>query len=392
MDWLDWVLLIARVVVVFVVLLLTVVILIWVERKVIADMQTRKGPMRAGPRGILITLADGMKLFFKEGITPALVDRPVYLLAPILAVLPAFLAFAVIPFGPGVTLFGRHVPFQIANLSIGILWVLAMSSLMVYAIVLAGWSSGSNYPLIGGVRSSAQMVSYEVGMGLALVAVLMYSGTLQMSEIVASQDRIWNVIPQFPAFIIYLIAGLAETNRPPFDLPEAESELVAGYHTEYSGIKFAMFYLGEYLNTITVAAIAVTLFLGGWRGPAPDVLPWLWPLVWFLLKLLGIVYLYIWIRATLPRIRYDRLMAFGWKVLIPFGLLWVLATGAVVILPDVYGRRAVIMGAAILVGVILVVSLIWPLLSPREGVEAEEADGEEEEEVEEEEVEEGVPS
>jgi len=387
MDWLDWVLLIARVVVVFVVLLLTVVILIWVERKVIADMQTRKGPMRAGPRGILITLADGMKLFFKEGITPALVDRPVYLLAPILAVLPAFLAFAVIPFGPGVTLFGRHVPFQIANLSIGILWVLAMSSLMVYAIVLAGWSSGSNYPLIGGVRSSAQMVSYEVGMGLALVAVLMYSGTLQMSEIVASQDRIWNVIPQFPAFIIYLIAGLAETNRPPFDLPEAESELVAGYHTEYSGIKFAMFYLGEYLNTITVAAIAVTLFLGGWRGPAPDVLPWLWPLVWFLLKLLGIVYLYIWIRATLPRIRYDRLMAFGWKVLIPFGLLWVLATGAVVILPDVYGRRAVIMGAAILVGVILVVSLIWPLLSPREGVEAEEADGEEEEE-----VEEGVPS
>jgi NADH-quinone oxidoreductase subunit H len=372
MDWLDWVLLVGRVVVVFVVLLLTVLVLIWVERKAIADMQTRMGPMRAGPRGILITLADGMKLFFKEGITPVLVDRPVYLIAPILAVLPAFLAFAVIPFGPGVTLFGRHVPFQIADLSIGILWVLAMGSLMVYSIVLAGWSSGSNYPLIGGVRSSAQMVSYEVGMGLALVAVLMYSGTLRMSEIVASQDRIWNVIPQFPAFVIYLIAGLAETNRPPFDLPEAESELVAGYHTEYSGIRFAMFYLGEYLNTITVAAIAVTLFLGGWRGPAPDALPWLWPLVWFLLKLLLVVYLYIWIRATLPRIRYDRLMAFGWKFLIPFGLLWVLATGAVVILPDVYGRRAVVLGAAILVGAILVLSLIWPLLSPSEaGAEAD---------------------
>lgn len=369
MDWLDWVLLLARVVVVFFALLLTVVILIWVERKVIADMQTRMGPMRAGPRGILITLADGMKLFFKEGITPALADRPVYLLAPIISMLPAFLAFAVIPFGPGITLFGREVPFQLADLNIGILWVLAMGSLMVYGIVLAGWASGSNYPLLGSIRSSAQMISYEVGMGLALVAVLMYSGTLQMSGIVAAQDRVWNVIPQFPAFVIYLIAGLAETNRPPFDLPEAESELVAGFHTEYSGIKFALFYLGEYLNTVTVAAVAVTLFLGGWRGPAPDFLPWLWPLLWFLFKLLGIVYLYVWIRATLPRIRYDRLMAFGWKFLIPFGLVWVLATGAIVILPDLYGRRAIVLGTAVVLGVVLVASLIWPLLTPKRAVE-----------------------
>jgi NADH-quinone oxidoreductase subunit H len=366
MDWLDWLLLAARVVVVFFALLIFVMLLIWMERKVIADMQTRMGPMRAGPRGILITLADGIKLFFKEGITPTLSDRPIYLLAPVIAMLPAFLAFAVIPFGTGVTVFGRHIPFQIADLNVGILWVLAMGSLMVYSIVLAGWSSGSNYPLLGAIRSSAQMISYEVGMGLALVAVLMYSGHLRMSEIVASQDKIWNVIPQFPAFAMYLIAGLAETNRPPFDLPEAETELVAGFHTEYSGIKFAMFYLGEYLNTVTVAAVATTLFLGGWRGPAPHFLPWLWPLLWFLLKVLLIVYLYIWIRATLPRMRYDRLMAFGWKFLIPFGLLWVLATGAVVVLPEVYGRRAVITGAAVLVGVVLALSLVWPLLAPKE--------------------------
>ena len=372
MDWLDWIRLVGRVVVVFFVLLLLVLLLVWVERKVVADMQTRLGPMRAGPRGVLVTLADGIKLFFKEGITPTLVDRPVYLIAPVIAMLPAFLAFAVIPFGTGVTLFGRDVPFQVADLDIGVLWVLAMGSLMVYSIVLAGWSSGSNYPLLGAIRSSAQMISYEVGMGLALVAVLMYSGSLRMSEVVASQDSVWNVIPQFPAFVIYLVAGLAETNRPPFDLPEAESELVAGYHTEYSGIKFAMFYLGEYLNTVTVAAVATTLWLGGWRGPAPEFLPWLWPLLWFLLKAFLVIYVYIWIRATLPRVRYDRLMAFGWKFLIPFGLLWVLATGAVVVLPDVYGKREVVMGAAILVGAVLALSLIWPLFTrparPREKV------------------------
>ena len=365
MDWVDWLLLIARVVIVFFALLILVMLLVWMERKVIADMQTRVGPMRAGPRGVLITLADGIKLFFKEGITPTLADRPVYVIAPVIAMLPAFLAFAVIPFGTGVTLFGREVPFQIADLSIGILWVLAMTSLMIYAIVLAGWSSGSNYPLLGGVRSSAQMISYEVGMSLAIVAVVMYSDALRMSEIVASQDKVWNVIPQFPAFVIYLIAGLAETNRPPFDLPEAETELVAGYHTEYSGIKFAMFYLGEYLNTVTVAAVATTLWLGGWRGPAPDVLPWLWPLLWFLLKVLVIVYLYIWIRATLPRIRYDRLMAFGWKLLIPFGLAWVLLTGAIIVLPEEIGRRATITAFAIGFGALVVVSLIWPLIVRR---------------------------
>jgi NADH-quinone oxidoreductase subunit H len=364
MDWLDWVLLIARVVVVFFALLIMVVLLIWVERKVIADMQTRLGPMRAGPHGILVTLADGIKLFFKEGIMPSLADRPVYTLAPYIAILPAFLAFAVIPFGTHVTLFGRRVPFQLADLNIGVLWVLAMSSLSVYAVVLAGWSSGSNYPLLGSIRSSAQMISYEVGMGLALVAVLMYSGELSMSGIVESQARMWNVLPQFPAFVIYLIAGLAETNRPPFDLAEAETELVAGFHTEYSGIRFAMFYLGEYVNTVTVAAIATTLFLGGWRGPHPDYLLWLWPLLWFLVKVLLILFVYIWIRATLPRVRYDRLMSFGWKSLIPVGLLWVLATGAVIVLPDVYGRRVILIGGAIVAAVLIVITLVWPLIAP----------------------------
>ena len=365
MDWLDWVLLAARVVVVFFVLLLAVILYVWMERKVIADFQTRVGPLRAGPRGVLVTLADGIKLFFKEGITPTAADRPVYALAPVLAMFPAFLAFAVIPFGTSVTLFGREIPFQLADLNIGILWILAMTAIGVYSVVLAGWSSGSNYPLLGGVRSSAQLISYEVGMGLALVAVLMYSGELRMSDIVSAQDTVWNVVPQFPAFVVFLICGLAETNRPPFDLAEAESELVAGFHTEYSGIKFAMFFLGEYVNTVTVAAVATTLFLGGWRGPAPDFLPWLWPVLWFMLKVTAIIYVFILVRATLPRMRYDRLMNFGWRVLIPFGLLWVMVTGAVVILPQEFGRRSVFIGGAVVLGVVLLASLAAPLFSRR---------------------------
>jgi NADH-quinone oxidoreductase subunit H len=363
MDLVDWILLVARVVVVFFALLISVLLYIWMERKVIADMQTRTGPMRAGPRGMLVTLADGIKLFFKEGITPTAVDRPVYAIAPILAMFPAFLAFAVIPFGTSVTLFDREVPFQLADINIGILWILAMTAIGVYSVVLAGWSSGSNYPLLGGVRSSAQLISYEVGMGLALVAVLMYSGELRMSEIVAAQDRVWNVIPQFPAFVVFLICGLAETNRPPFDLAEAETELVAGFHTEYSGIKFAMFFLGEYVNTVTVAAVAVTLWLGGWRGPAPGFLPWLWPLLWFLFKVTAVIYVFILVRGTLPRMRYDRLMNFGWKVLIPFGLLWVMVTGAVVVLPQELGRRSIFIGAGVVLGVVVLASLVAPLFT-----------------------------
>jgi NADH-quinone oxidoreductase subunit H len=365
-DWIDWLLLVGRVVVVFAVLLVSVMLVIWLERKVVADMQTRIGPNRAGPFGLLITLADGVKLFFKEGITPLQADRPVYLLAPVISLVPALLAFAVIPFGTGVTIAGREVPFQIADLNVGILWVLAMSSLAVYGLVLAGWSSGSNYPLLGAIRSSAQMISYEVGMGLGLVAVLMYSGTLRMSEIVAFQARHfegtglgwmprWNFLAQFPAFLIYSIAALAETNRPPFDLPEAETELVAGYHTEYSGIKFAMFFMAEYIHMITISAIGVTLFFGGWHGPQFHVVPWLWPLLWFLVKMFVYVYVFIWIRATLPRFRYDRLMRLGWKVLIPAGLLWILATAAIVVLPDVYGPDAFRVGLYVIAGILALV-------------------------------------
>ena len=373
MDWVDWLLLAARVVLVFGGLLVVVMLTIWAERKVVARMQTRFGPRRAGPFGILITLADGIKLFFKEGITPTQADRPIYLLAPIASLIPAILAFSVIPFGTGLTLFGRKVPFQLVDLNIGILWILAMSSLAVYGVVLAGWSSGSSYPLLGGIRSSAQMISYEVGMALGLVAVLMYSGTLRMSGIVASQARLWNVIPQFPAFLIYAVAALAETNRPPFDLPEAETELVAGYHTEYSGIKFAMFFLAEYMHTITVSAVAVTLFFGGWRGPVFDFLPWLWPLVWFVLKVTVVVFVFIWVRATIPRFRYDRLMSFGWKVLIPWGLGWILATGAIVVLPDEVGRDQLLQWVAIAAGVTLLLSLIAPLFTRRSERPAQEA-------------------
>jgi NADH-quinone oxidoreductase subunit H len=360
MDWLDWLLLVAQVVIVFFALLISVLVYIWFERKIIADMQTRMGPMRAGPRGILITLADGIKLFFKEGILPTNADRPVYLIAPVLAMFPGFLAFCTIPFGTSITLFGRKLPFQLVDLDIGILWVLAMTSIAVYGVVLAGWSSGSNYPLLGAVRSSAQMISYEVAMGLSLVAVLMYSGHLSFSEIVSAQDRVWNVVPMFPAFVLYMICAIAETNRPPFDLAEAESELVAGFHTEYSGITFAMFFLGEYVATVTVAAIGVTLFLGGWRGPAPDFLPWLWPFLWFLFKVTLVIYVFVLIRATLPRVRYDRLMAFGWKVLIPFGLVWVLITGAVVVLPDQLdlNRGTLLTWAAIALGAMLLLSFV----------------------------------
>ncbi len=258
-DTVGWVLLVGRVVVIFVALLLGVMATVWIERKVIAEMQVRIGPDRAGPFGMLQTLADGVKLLFKEGITPETADLPVYILAPVAAMVPALLAFAVIPFGPPVVLFGHVVPFQVSDLSVGILWVLAMASVAVYGVMLAGWASGSNYPLLGSVRSTAQMISYEVGMSLALIAVVMYCGTVTMNGIVAVQAQHfgvpglrwlpkWNVFIQFPAFVLYGVAAIAENNRPPFDLTEAETELVAGYQTEYSGMKFAIFYLAEYMH------------------------------------------------------------------------------------------------------------------------------------------------
>jgi NADH-quinone oxidoreductase subunit H len=343
-----------KVVVAFLALLVVTLLVIWAERKVLADMQSRVGPNRWGPYGIMQSLADGIKLFFKEDFRPRAADRWTYAIAPIMAMVPSFLAFAVVPIGDHITIGDRPVNFIVADLNIGILWFLAMGSLGVYGIVLAGWASGSKYPLLGGIRSSAQMISYEIALGLSLVPVVLAANTLSTVDIVAAQadnfrnvdffDGIpvleqvahlfefvpnWHIWSQWPAFLIFMVAGIAETNRAPFDLPEAETELVAGFHTEYSGIRFAMFYLGEYIHVVVISAMAVTLFFGGWNGPTFDFLPWVWPMIWFVLKTALFVYLFIWLRATLPRLRYDRLMWLGWKRLIPAALIWILVTAVV---------------------------------------------------------------
>jgi len=327
----PWWLILLKAVVIFVFLLVTTLLQIWAERRILGRMQQRPGPNRVGPFGLLQSLADGVKLMLKEDLIPAIVDRPLYILAPLAAAIPAFLTFSVIPVGPEVSIFGHLTPLQLTDLPVAVLFYLAMASVGVYGIVLAGWSSQSPYPLLGALRSAAQVISYEVAMGLSLAAVFLYSGSLSTSEIVASQSKLWYALPLIPSFVMYLVSMVGETNRAPFDLPEAESELVAGFHTEYASIKFAMFFLAEYINVTTVAAIATTLFLGGWRAPWPlsaidnGVLNtgW-WPVLWFLAKVLIIIFVFYWLRATLPRLRYDQFMALGWKVLIPSSLVWVL--------------------------------------------------------------------
>jgi NADH-quinone oxidoreductase subunit H len=343
-----------KVIVVFLALLVVTLVVIWAERKVIADMQSRVGPNRWGPFGLLQTLADGVKLFFKEDFRPGAADKWTYAIAPIAVMVPAFLAFAVVPVGADITIGDRKIDLIVSDLNIGILYFLAMGSLGVYGVVLAGWASGSKYPLLGGVRSSAQLISYEIALGLSLVPIALVAGSLSTVDIVAQQagtvedvtffDGIpvleqiadvfrfapnWYIWSQWPAFAIFLVAGIAETNRAPFDLPEAESELVAGYHTEYSGIRFAMFFLGEYIHVVVVSAFAVTLFFGGWHGPTFGFLQWIWPLLWFTLKTSLFVYLFVWLRATLPRLRYDRLMWLGWKRLIPAAVVWIMVTATV---------------------------------------------------------------
>ncbi|WP_222271661.1 NADH-quinone oxidoreductase subunit NuoH [Modestobacter marinus] len=338
----PWWIVLIKVVGVFVVLVLMTLFAIVFERKVVARMQQRIGPNRVGPRGSLQSLADGLKLAFKEDIMPALADRPVYFLAPVIATIPAFLAFSVIPLGPTVSIFGERTPLQLTDAPIGVLVVLACSAMGVYGIVLGGWASGSTYPLLGGLRSAAQMVSYEIAMGLSIVAVFLYAGTMSTSEIVAAQaDGIplfggavtgpsWFAVLLPVSFVIYVTAVVGETNRAPFDLPEAESELVGGFHTEYSSLKFALFFLAEYVNMVTVSALAATLFLGGWRAPWP-LSEWdgansgWWPLLWFFGKVIVALFVFIWLRGTLPRLRYDQFMRFGWKVLVPTALVWILA-------------------------------------------------------------------
>ena len=294
-----------------------------IERKLLGRFQFRPGPNRVGPKGILQPLADGLKLLLKEEIIPEGVDRFIFIFAPLISLLAALLAFAVIPFGPDIHLFGRDIPLEIAGPNLGLLYVFAIASLGVYGLILAGWASQNKFGLLGGLRSSAQIISYELAMGLSVVGILIFAGSASLNVIVAAQENVWFIFPQIIGFVIYFICAVAETNRAPFDLPEAEQEIVAGYHTEYTGMKFAMFFMAEYINMVTVSALATTLFLGGWHGPA--FLP---GFAWFLIKVALFLFLFIWIRATLPRIRYDKLMGFGWKILLPVALVNALGTAA----------------------------------------------------------------
>ncbi len=322
-----------KVVIAFIFLFTIVLLLVWAERRIVALMQNRVGPTRAGPFGLMQTLADGMKLMFKESVTPRRAEVWIYLAAPVLALIPALLIFLIVPIGAPITIGDTTYDLQVTDLNIAVLYFMAMSSIAVYAVALAGWSSGSKYPLLGSVRASAQMISYEAALGLALVPVVMYTRTMWISEIVAAQgDTVFGIFPAwnvvlFPSFVVFLIAGFAETNRAPFDLVEAEQELVGGYHTEYSGFRFALFFLAEYINLFNIAALTVIFFLGGWHGPVrgPTVLQFLLPVIWFLLKTFAIIFVFIWVRASLPRLRYDQLMEFGWKKLIPVSLVWILA-------------------------------------------------------------------
>jgi NADH-quinone oxidoreductase subunit H len=301
------------------------------ERKALARIQVRIGPNRAGPAGFFQPVADGLKLIFKEELIPEKADKLTFLLAPILTAVPAFIILAVVPWGTTINLFGRSISLAITDLNVGVLYIMSVASISVYGIVLAGWSSNNKYSMLGGLRSSAQMISYELALGLAFIGPILIAGSMSLMQIVQAQKSMWFIVYQPLAFLIYLIAALAEVNRAPFDMPEAEQELTAGYHTEYSGMKFALFYMGEYIKMIAVSAIAATLFLGGFRGPFVDQVPILGPL-YLLIKIAILLFGMIWVRATLPRIRYDRLMAFGWKIMLPAALLNVFLTAVVLVL------------------------------------------------------------
>jgi NADH-quinone oxidoreductase subunit H len=317
---------------IFVYLLVSTLLVIWFERRVIGRMQQRPGPNRNGPFGLLQTLADGMKSMLKEDITPANAEKLIYTLAPLIAATMAFVSFAIIPVGGTVSIFGHETPLQVTDVPVAVLLVLAVASVGVYGIILAGWSSGSTYPLLGGLRSTAQVISYEIAMGLSLVAIFLYSGSMSTSAIVSAQSSLWYILPAFFSFAVYVITMVGETNRLPFDLAEGEGELTGGFHTEYSSMRFAMFFLGEYVNMFTVAALATTLFLGGWQAP-PIISAindnmfgggW-WGLLWFTAKLWLFMFIFVWLRGSLPRVRYDQFMRFGWKFLIPITLAWVVA-------------------------------------------------------------------
>jgi NADH-quinone oxidoreductase subunit H len=389
----PWWVVIIKVLAIFLFLLLGTLFTIWAERRVLGYMQSRPGPNRAGKFGLLQTLMDGIKLALMEDIVPRGVDRVLFWIAPALSVIPAFISFAIIPFGPMVSIAGVHTPLQLADLPVAVLLVLAMSSMGVYGIVLAGWSAASPYALLGGIRSSAQVISYEIAMGLAFVPVFLYSGSLSTTAIVSAQAHgtefhwfgaglhypSWFAVLLLPSFIIYLITMVGETNRLPFDLPEGEGELVGGYHTEYASLKFAMLQLAEYCSVITVSGLATTLFLGGWQAPWP-ISVWSganagwWPLLWFLIKVCMFVFFFFWIRASLPRIRYDQLMRLGWKVLIPSALAWTLMIATIRVWRRQGGSTGVYLVAGGIIVVLMLLAWAWDTSAANRAQLAEETD------------------
>ena len=367
--------------IVFIICVISTLLAVWTERRVLAKMQLRTGPNRVGKFGLLQSLADGVKLALKEDIIPAAADKIVFILAPIIATSMCFMAFAVIPMTGEVNIFGQQTALQLTDLPVGVLYILAVTSIGVYGVVLAGWSSGSTYPLLGGLRSSAQVVSYEIAMGLSLVAVFIYAGSMSTSDIVGSQhDNIWNAIVLFPSFVIYVISMVGETNRAPFDLAEAEGELVGGFHTEYSSLKFALFFLAEYVNIIAVSALATTLFLGGYHAPPGLGFTESWlggwfTLVWFFAKVIFFFFIFMWLRATLPRLRYDQFMKFGWKVLIPVSLIWILIVATLRVLQQEGASRVAIISFA--AGIVILVMAASSLLDRnKQKTRAPKAEGE----------------
>ncbi len=350
---------------VFIVCVVLTIMSVWGERRLVARMQQRVGPNRVGKFGLIQALADGVKLALKEDLIPAAADKVVFILAPIISATTCFMAFAVIPMTGEVSLFGHKTAMQLTDIPVGVLYVLAIASIGVYGIVLAGWASGSTYPLLGGLRSSAQVISYEIAMGLSFVAVFIYSGSMSTSDIVAAQGKWWYAVVLFPSFVIYCISMVGETNRAPFDLAEAEGELVGGFHTEYSSLKFALFFLAEYVNIIAVSALATTLFLGGYHalpgfGFTESWLGGWFTLIWFFLKVLFFFFIFVWLRGTLPRLRYDQFMQFGWKVLIPVSILWILVVATLRVLSMQGASRVVIMSFAIgIVIIILAINILF---------------------------------
>ena len=352
---------------------------VWGERRLVGRMQQRPGPNRVGPFGLIQSLADGVKLALKEDIIPTAADKIVFVIAPIISATTAFMAFAVIPITGEVNLFGKQTAMQLTDLPVGVLYILAVASVGVYGIVLAGWSSGSTYPLLGGLRSSAQVISYEIAMGLSLVAVFIYAGSMSTSEIVAAQSSWWYAVVLFPSFAIYAISMVGETNRAPFDLAEAEGELVGGFHTEYSSLKFALFFLAEYINIVAVSALATTLFLGGYKAPPGLGFTEAWlggwfTAVWFFAKVITFFFVFVWLRGTLPRLRYDQFMQFGWKVLIPVSILWILVVATLRVLSLQGAPRSVVIAFASTI-VVLIMAVNIGFENSKKKKEASVADG-----------------